>query len=373
MNTNTDYISPLLLLVHAKNAYFQWGQVQLDLFNKYARQQNIPLKILYHWQDVLRQDSRAVVVIGVDKDWLDDSLYHLASHDLHIILLDAFMAEPNDDYSFVCYDQKKAITNSLELLRNHGRHQTALFGVQVADTSDECKAITFARYASASDIYYTKNSIDICFGQFLSHIDQYDSVICTNDIIAVYFLSRCREYSISIPGQLYLIGNSNLWISSHISPSLTTSYSNSDTTVRMTLQLYRNFQEFPSLHTANVSLKPGILERESTECTNSIPNMTNIGRDPYQYSEGLFSSITQTLDPEIQKIRMLDLFLSSSSPETLAILQYLADGSSYQMISDRVFLSVDTVKYHAKKIYRCLHVHSRAELQKLLDQYCLRI
>ena len=35
---------------------------------------------------------------------------------------------------------------------------------------------------------------------------------------------------------------------------------------------------------------------------------------------------------------------------------------SYKLIAEKLFISVDTVRYHLKNIYEILHVHSRDEL-----------
>ena len=43
------------------------------------------------------------------------------------------------------------------------------------------------------------------------------------------------------------------------------------------------------------------------------------------------------------------------------ILQHLVKGMSYKMIADACFVSIDTVKFHVKKIYDKLHVNSKAE------------
>lgn len=43
------------------------------------------------------------------------------------------------------------------------------------------------------------------------------------------------------------------------------------------------------------------------------------------------------------------------------ILSLMAQGKSYNLIADELFLSVDGVYYHIRHIYEKLHVHSRAE------------
>lgn len=49
-----------------------------------------------------------------------------------------------------------------------------------------------------------------------------------------------------------------------------------------------------------------------------------------------------------------------SSKET-AILQLLVNGYSYKMIASEIGISIDTVRFHIKKIYDKLHVHSATE------------
>ncbi len=44
------------------------------------------------------------------------------------------------------------------------------------------------------------------------------------------------------------------------------------------------------------------------------------------------------------------------------ILEYIVAGMSYKLIAEKLFISVDTVRYHVKNIYSILHVNSRYEL-----------
>ena len=44
------------------------------------------------------------------------------------------------------------------------------------------------------------------------------------------------------------------------------------------------------------------------------------------------------------------------------VLELLMDGASYKMIADELFISMDTVRYHIKNIYRALHINSRSQL-----------
>ncbi|GAC1380852.1 MAG: response regulator transcription factor [Ginsengibacter sp.] len=43
------------------------------------------------------------------------------------------------------------------------------------------------------------------------------------------------------------------------------------------------------------------------------------------------------------------------------VLQFLVDGYSYKMIASDMYISIDTVRSHIKKIYEKLHVNSKSE------------
>ena len=44
------------------------------------------------------------------------------------------------------------------------------------------------------------------------------------------------------------------------------------------------------------------------------------------------------------------------------ILECIFNGLSYKLIAEKLFISVDTIRYHVKNIYEILHVNSRDEL-----------
>jgi DNA-binding NarL/FixJ family response regulator len=50
------------------------------------------------------------------------------------------------------------------------------------------------------------------------------------------------------------------------------------------------------------------------------------------------------------------------SEQEMQIVQFITDGFSYKLIADKLLISINTVRYHIKKIYRKLHINSKAEL-----------
>lgn len=61
---------------------------------------------------------------------------------------------------------------------------------------------------------------------------------------------------------------------------------------------------------------------------------------------------------ELHNAQSSNYFLSEREKQ---VLQLLVNGYSYKMIAAEIFISIDTVRSHIKKIYEKLHVNSKSE------------
>jgi len=140
----------------------------------------------------------------------------------------------------------------------------------------------------------------------------------------------------------------------------------------MVVQLCKTLISFPQKRTIDISLSFDLLERYSTGCQILAANVSDEYGGIYPMNLTSCSNTKYEHCPEIQRIQKLDQILSSFSSEELIILQRLADGNSYEQISLELIRSLDSLKYHIKKMYRRLEIHSRQELIALTSEYQLR-
>ena len=75
------------------------------------------------------------------------------------------------------------------------------------------------------------------------------------------------------------------------------------------------------------------------------------------------------MSPEVAR-RVVSMFQKFASPRTeqsglsereLEVLGLLAEGHSYKTCADRLAVSIDTIRFHVRRIYERLHVHPRSE------------
>lgn len=55
---------------------------------------------------------------------------------------------------------------------------------------------------------------------------------------------------------------------------------------------------------------------------------------------------------------------SEFTPRQLQIINSIVEGLSYKMIAEKLMISIDTVRFHIKSIYKNLEINSKAELIK---------
>jgi DNA-binding NarL/FixJ family response regulator len=98
-----------------------------------------------------------------------------------------------------------------------------------------------------------------------------------------------------------------------------------------------------------------ILKRYATEEIPAAIRMVLTGGAPMTGSVArkVLTMVPQAKSAEQEKSNLTD--------KEIAILQFLVNGYSYKMIASQINISIDTVRFHIKKIYDKLHVHSATE------------
>ena len=362
-------VAQITLLVHSQIAVFEWGKVIIDLFAAQAYKNVFKLNTVFDLSEVTDFNS-PVMVLGVDSVWLDSVLEELNSKKCRTIL---FYGTAHKNYEYVSHissGQGVSTKKAIQLLSERGRMCPALFGIQKNDTSDQIKANVFSEHFPVQDVYCVESGISECFDRFFSNLGKYDSVICANDVMAIYLISRFRELGMDIMDKLYLVGNGNLWLGAHVTPSITTFCSNSCATVQLALQICSILREFDDLDTIDASISTQLIPRESTadvcnqECTDSLSAQA---RNAYVEPRD------KLLCSELWEIVTLDRKLSACSKDQLSVLSAWISGASIDRIAESLYISDNTVRYHLKSLYRLLNIHSKSELLQIANKYGLTL
>lgn len=98
-----------------------------------------------------------------------------------------------------------------------------------------------------------------------------------------------------------------------------------------------------------------ILKRYATEEIPSAIRMVLEGGAP------MTGSVARKVLMMVPQAKTAEQEKSDLTGKETAILKFLVNGYSYKMIAAELKISIDTVRFHIKKIYDKLHVHSATE------------
>ena len=353
------------ILSDEKFLAFEWGRAFNAYLFSYAKKHNIELTV----PDMSNPPQEGfLLLLGVDYCWMKEIAGQIASTDLIVILLEGDAKAFSGRTVQILHDQPSVIQQSLALLRDCGCTSPALFGVQKNDTSDLKKSEIFSLRYPLENVYYTDNDLTDTFLRLYRNIKKYDSIICANDLFAIFLLKQFKEHGIKVPKTLKVIGNSDLWLSSHITPSLTTACGyDYRTTAELLFWLLKNQTLADTLTNIKLTLKNQMISRETTG------NGKTEKSDFWAVSEKNDFDTEFVHCEELKDIIKLNRVLPAFSPTDRKILVLVATGLPYADIAEECFLTYDSVKYHVKKIYGSLGVHNRSALCALLENNLIDI
>lgn len=98
-----------------------------------------------------------------------------------------------------------------------------------------------------------------------------------------------------------------------------------------------------------------ILKRYATEEIPGAIRMVLSGGAP------MTGSVARKVLMMVPQAKTAEQEKSDLTEKEISILQFLVNGYSYKMIAAELKISIDTVRFHIKKIYDKLHVHSATE------------
>jgi DNA-binding NarL/FixJ family response regulator len=84
-------------------------------------------------------------------------------------------------------------------------------------------------------------------------------------------------------------------------------------------------------------------------------------RDAYEGGSPMTPEIARKVVMLFQKTGAPEKIEHTLTPQEIRLLGFLAKGYSYQMVADRLGISINTVRSYIISIYDKLHVHSKAE------------
>lgn len=266
------------------------------------------------------------------------------------------------------------MSNLLHYMKLYGRGSTALFGFNPSSPVDHQRLMgnrtVSEQHVCDDDIYYVFNCVENLADQLIRHIDRYNSVICGNDVYAIYLINRLRERGIRVPEDMFVASFGNIMLSSAVSPSVSSMPVDLKQMAHVAVSAYAGWTQKSWGANFSFTVESVFHSRASTsflEMPHTLrQNDMNIVN---QTSANFPDNKSSYTDEPLFFISALNNFLQRADQTDMGIMKALMNGTPLETLAEQLYLSKRGIDYRLSKIYRRFNISSRRELSELMKKY----
>lgn len=321
-------------------------------------------------REIAHEARPLTIVIGSLLDWTKQTIAKLDKFGIHCIIPASGAQGTFSCVSSVTVDYTDAVYTFCDYLLSIGRPRVALVGIYQDSLNDLNKLNAFLAFMrerlhrnAEQDVFRTVGTLRIPCDDFCQRYEEYDAVLCSNDVVALYLMERLRAKQVSIPEQLSLIGLSERTFSRFVQPGITSVSPDFIEIGKNTVRIYKLLRRSSGIKSIQAQVQ-GIIN-----CRASSGNMPFHRAIPNSHCDLIPQPDDFYGDVDAQPIFALDTLLTHCEPLDFDILKGLEEGQYYAQMADQLFTTEYTIKYRVKRMQDLAQVKTRDELIALLKRY----
>ena len=314
--------------------------------------------------DTIPKNIDTVFIIASDYEWIKDTVLNLNSCGYKPILL-GNQTEPiaGCSYSCVCSDIIGSVKYILNNLNSDKKLRVALYGVNTNSLTDISRIEKFFEQKSQNldliKIFLNNGSLANCYKDFFKEADNFDAVICSNDLSAVSLIRHLEA-----DGAFNII--KNLKILSYSQSNLSKLYGNKIISVNMNLKqfgkaavfIYEKLKSCPYISNMTINILLNDIPQENVHSDFDFIDFKKNENHDIIYD-----------DPELSEMIAAEKILETDSLMDKTILAELIKGKAVSEISAVCFLTESGVKYRIKKMLKKYKLNNKNELISVIKNY----
>ena len=383
MNSGGEHMNIYLISEHQKHvgnlAYTQKSyrdglmaearNLKSELVDISETQLNIPLEYFHE-----KQCRPVVIVIGHTRNWLIRCCTALMTKSIHPLVISPVQIVKVPDISTISSDNSNSISMLCQYFLKHGRKRTAYYGFNPNSFDDVkqynsfkiCKKIyKMKKIHSYCDTYTTADSLSNCSEVFISRLDSYDSVICSNPISASILIRDLSAANIKVPDNILVAAIGSSPLSESISPTLTTVDVDFHTIGKKTIKLYQFLTKHTEISSLTANVQGKITPRASTLYLDANLNPC----EKLDSSEFVSTTIQSLTDERYAELENIESMLNECDRMDKNMLYSLIKGDTIAKFAEENFVSENTVKYRLRNLIKASNFESRKALTDKLTHW----
>ena len=320
-----------------------------------------------------KNNHRPVVLVNcISEKWIYECLSNLERHNIHPLLLAPWNVATSVSVSTISFDFTYVFYSLCQYLFETSHNKIALFGVNPISVNDMMKKDAFAMFktdygidnSTDEGIFWNYGSLEKCCQTFYNKIKDYNSVICTNDVVAVKLINYLKTKNVSVPKKIYVATIGNTILSEFITPSITVAKFDCVLIGKQSVKLYTMLTRNSEMSSISAKISSEIYPRESTEnCKVSIMPRSN-------FQQKKTDEINFYSDTDVSNIFDTENLVSNCDDLDFKILYGMICDKRLTVLANELYTTENTIKYRIKRMLNLTGTASRKELINLFTNLC---
>jgi DNA-binding LacI/PurR family transcriptional regulator/DNA-binding CsgD family transcriptional regulator len=345
-------------------------KILIDSLHNAAYQKKYPLQSFDSVKTAAKMlDKRfrkLLIVISESIASSEKLLHDLNAMGIHPIFTDCIFQDSSlAHYSSVIQDYSFAMYHLTKRIVTEHRSPCAFIGYNPDSVPDIMRLKGFIlatrEFNVHTDVIDNKGDINECLDKIMDNIKLYQNLICVNDSIALLLIERLILAGLNM-ANYNISGYSNFKLGKYCKPPLTTVTSELKAVGSLAIDAYSLLNKQLTLKSVHMVAKNKIVFRESTHLSdNNIDTDIDISRRNIL--------VNFYGNEKINDVFAIEKMMQACNKTDLSILAGVISGKTYEQLSSDLEISINTIKYHMKKMVSNLEITNRDELIKRLKNF----
>ncbi len=287
----------------------------------------------------------------------------LSAHGIHCIFINmkiATSAASLQKHSSVCHDYEGTTRSLILGCCQDGVKKMAYLGYNEDSYSDTVKLNLIRELLGEEgdkyDVYRNNGDVQACLSAFIERINEYDTVICANDIFIVLLFTSVGNIQ-----NLRVIGSSFLNLNDLYRNNYTTVMLDNEQVGRCAVMAYRFLRKTENILALDVKVAAKIIpSQDSMESSEQ-----EIEEDEVGTSNVFFN------DEQVSELLTLENMFIKCDETDIRILKAIKEGKTYAAIEESEYIAINTIKYRLNRMVKRAGADGKRELFDLLEKYHL--
>lgn len=289
---------------------------------------------------------------------------------------------PDCTYNTITRDPYGSMRTILAyFIYNKGKNcKISYFGMTPNTMVDQAKMnALYSLYSpmKREDYYFNDKGFIDCFNRFYEHRKEYDAIVCANTRIAIAFFTVMNQRDPETAKRLMVVSFMSTKLSMLCHTPITIFAYDQNSIYDAVSSMNKCIKKQEYIMSMNFTLKTRFIIRESTRnmlcppdgMIYDITSKYNFGNRSIEYEARSEKCVKYVEDPYLKDIVAIENLLDSVDELDLKIILLFLNNATNNDVSSKLYISIQTIQYRTRIMYKILNVVNKEEFIKILLKY----